>query len=70
MVQFKLVDYWKASNASKKWQLIVYDAIIRSKLLYGLETIYLTGAMQKKLNAFQIRGLRQILKMEHTHQQK
>jgi len=64
---FKLSDYWKASNASKKWQLIIYDAIIRSKLLYGLETIHLTEGMQKKLNAFQIRGLRQILKMEHTH---
>ena len=64
---FELVDYWKASNASKKWQLIIYDAIIRSKLLYGLETVHLTGAMQKKLNVFQIRGLRQTLKMEHTH---
>ena len=29
--------YWKAS---KRWQLIVYDSIIRSKLLYGLETIH------------------------------
>ena len=57
---YKLVTYWKATNASKKWQLIIYDAIIRSKLLYGLETVYITDSLQKKLNAFQLRGIRTI----------
>ena len=33
----KLHLYWKAS---KRWKLIVYDSIIRSKLLYVLETIH------------------------------
>ena len=45
---YKLADYWKATKASKQMQLIIYDAIIRSKLLYGLETIHLTEAMKKK----------------------
>ena len=31
----KLHVYWKATNASKKWQLIIFDAVVRSKLLYG-----------------------------------
>ena len=35
---FKLEPYWKASRAGKKWKLIIFDAIIRSKLMYGLET--------------------------------
>ena len=35
--RFKLEPYWKASGASKKWKLFIYGAIIRSKLLYGLE---------------------------------
>ena len=63
---YKLVTYWKATNASKKWQLIIYDAIIRSKLLYGLETVYITEDQQKKLNAFQMRGIRTILKKQST----
>ena len=63
---FKLYPYWKATNASKRWKLIVYDAIIRSKLLYGLETIHLTTAMAKKLNAFQMRGIRKILNKAPT----
>ena len=66
---FKLSEYWKASNANTKWQLIIYDAIIRSKLLYGLETVQLTEAQQKKINAFQMRGLRQIMKKKHVLRQ-
>ena len=31
---FKLSAYWKATRASKRWKLIVFDAIIRSKLLW------------------------------------
>ena len=63
---FKLNAYWKATGANKKWQLIIYDAIITSKLLYGLETIHLTDALAKKLDAFQMRGLRKILNLEPT----
>ena len=36
---FKLLPYWKATNANVKWQLLLFDAVVRSKLLYGLETI-------------------------------
>ena len=63
---YKLEPYWKASGASKKWKLMIYDAIIRSKLLYGLETIHLTQAMSRKLDAFQMRGLRRILQRNST----
>ena len=63
---FKLSAYWKASGASKKWKLIIFDAIIRSKLLYGLETIHLTQALSKSLDAFQLRSLRKILKRPPT----
>ena len=63
---FKLSAYWKATRASKKCKLIVFDAIIRSKLLYGLETIHLTQSLAKKLDAFQYRGLRKIMGMSST----
>ena len=45
----------------------VYDAIVRSKLLYGLECIQLTPVEQSKLDAFQMSGLRRILKIPPTH---
>ena len=49
---FKLLPCWKATNANVKWQLLIFDAVVRSKLLYGLETIQLTRAMLNKIDAF------------------
>ena len=42
------------------------NAIVRSKLLYGLEAIQLTQTEISKLNAFQNRSLRRILKIPPT----
>ena len=58
---FKLETFWKAVDCTTKWKLQVYDAVIRNKLLYGLETVHLTQSLQRKVNAFQLRGLRKIL---------
>ena len=63
---FKLLPYWKASDANVKWKLRFFDAVIRAKLLYGLETVHLTKAMLNKIDAFQIRGLRKILNLPST----
>ena len=46
--------------------MLIYDAITRSKLLYGLETVQLTEATAKKLDVFQLKGLRQILRLQTT----
>ena len=45
---FKLNAFWKSVNCPN-WKLHVYDAIIKFKLLYGLETVHLTQVMQKML---------------------
>ena len=50
----------------KKLRLVIYDAVIKSKWLYNLETVFLTQSLRKKLEAFQLRGLRQILKIPTT----
>ena len=63
---FKLDTFWKTSVCSTRWKLQVYDAIIRNKLLYGLETIHLTQTQQKKVNAFQLRGLRKNPGSQHN----
>ena len=63
---FKLSAYWKVTRASKRWKVIVFDAIIRSKLLYGLETIHLIQSLSKKLDTFQFRCIRKFLGMSPT----
>ena len=65
-IWFKMLPYWIASNANQKWKLITFDAVIRSKLLYGLETVHLIAGLLKKVNAFQLRCLRRILGLAPT----
>ena len=65
-VWYKLQPFWKAANCTIGWKLQVYDAIIKNKLLYGQETVHLTQAITKKGNAFQLRGLRNILGVSTT----
>ena len=53
--------FWSKANVSIRWKIQVFNAIIRSKLLYGLECIQLTQAELSRLNSFQNRSLRCIL---------
>ncbi len=62
----KLEIFWKHSDGSKRIKLLVYNVVIRSKLLYSLESLQLTQALVNKLNTFQFKGLREILKMSTT----
>eukprot|EP00972_Heterocapsa_arctica_P102456 15098055-Heterocapsa_arctica.AAC.1 len=44
--------FWNKAPTSVKWKLRVYDAVIVSKLLHGLESLCLTEADQAKLCVF------------------
>ena len=57
----------KKTPVSLKWKLRVFDADIISKLLYGLEAIPFTEQNCKQLDAFQYRGLRNILGIKHSY---
>ena len=56
----KLDLYWLHANPSKKQKLLVYDAVIRSKLLYGLESAALNNTVKHSLDIFQMKGIRKI----------
>ena len=43
------------------WKFIVYNSMIHSKFLYGLETLELSPALFTKLEICQIKGLRKII---------
>ena len=62
----KLKDFFTKANCNVAWKLQVYNAVIVSRLLYGLESLELIDSLKTRLDAFQIRGLRQILKIKHS----
>jgi hypothetical protein len=49
-----------------KGKLQVYNAIIVAQLTYGHNTLQLTPSLLARLDAFQMRGLRYILGIEHS----
>ena len=63
----KLDCFWKHTNNPIKWKLITYNAIIKTKLMYGLESAQLNDSIKKYLDTFHLKCLRQILNLEHTY---
>ena len=53
-------------KCSKKRKLQIWNAVIRSKVTYALHTMHLTKNKQK-INTFQYKGTRQILKWDTTY---
>ena len=57
---------WKGANNRKKDKLNIYNAVVRSKVAYSLETAPLSISQKKKLDAFQQKGIRQIMGIQPT----
>ena len=55
-----------ALNLHQQFKLQVVNAVIRSKLIYGLESIQLNETALKHMNVFQLKGLRKIMGMKTT----
>ena len=67
MVILKKLDiFWLETKCNKKWKLLVYNAVITTKLLYGLETLEPTESAGKLLNTVQLKGLRKIRQVHTT----
>ena len=45
----KLEDYWEHADCPLREQLIIYDAIVRTKLMYGLESAHLIETLKDKI---------------------
>ena len=63
----KLDMFWKKAPVSTTWKMRVHDAVISSKLIYGLESASLTDAEYERLDSFQIEALREILGIKHPY---
>ena len=62
----KLDKLWKGTNNRLKDKINIYNAVVRSKVAYSLETAPLTTGQKRKLDAFQQKGLRQIMGIQPT----
>ena len=61
-----LAPLWSDSHIPTPWKLVVYNAVIRSRVFYTLETLELTPGQQRILDTLYFRGLRRILKKRST----
>ena len=67
MATLKRLDtFWLHSNCPAKFKMQAFNAIIQTKLLYGLESAVIPEGIQRKLDTFQLKGLRKILNLKTT----
>ena len=59
--------FWGHSDCSIRQKLLVYNAAVRSKLMYGLESLELVSSLQQKLDVSQMKGYRKILRLQTTY---
>ena len=59
--------FWKQARVPTKWKIQIFNAVCISKLLYSLEALQPTEAAASKLDTFQLKGFRKILKMSTTY---
>ena len=61
-----LQPLWKDNQIISSWKLVVYNAVVRSRVFYTLETLELTPGQQRTLDTPYFRGLRTIFKKRST----
>jgi hypothetical protein len=63
----KLKDFSRFGHISGREKILIYNALIGSKLLYGLHVLPVKDEYMQKLDAFHLQGLRQILHLKTTY---
>ena len=62
----RLHIFWRHGDLSFKHKLAVYNAVIRTKMIYGLESLALNKDACRRIDAFYFKGLRKMLKLPST----
>ena len=62
----KLNILWNNQSNTTHFKIIAWDAILKTKLMYGLESAQINDQMLKQLNTFQLKGFRKILRVVTT----
>ena len=66
MTMKKLDIFWRHSNCGIAIKIYTADVILRSKLLYGLESAQLILSVANRMETFQLKVLRKIFQMDTT----
>jgi len=62
----KLNTIWKSRDVSTATKIKLFKALVISTLLYGCETWTLNAEMEKRLQAFEMKSFRKILRISYT----
>ena len=62
----KMHAFWRHSNCNLRFKITVMQAVLYSKILFGLESAELTTGALRSLDTFQLKCLRKILKIKTT----
>ena len=62
-----LQKIWKHTNMSQRRKIELYKSLILSKFLYGLQTVWLSKALRRRIDGFYYTCLRQILGIPHPY---
>ena len=63
----KLTKVWNHSTLTQQRKIRIFESCVVSKLLYCLHTAYLNKQENRRLDAFQARCLRKILRIPHSY---
>ena len=63
----KLDLFWRKAPVILTWKLNVLDAVIHSKVSYGMGTLVISQSDYDKIDAFQIRIFRKTLNIKHSY---
>ena len=58
--------FWKQAHCSAGNKIRIFNAVVKARLLYGLQMLEIPDAQMSRLEAFHYKGLRQILRMDTT----
>ena len=65
----KLTRFWKKCTIRRIKKIQMYESLIASKLVYGMETLVLPKGWDSKIDAAYLKGIRQILGLKTTYGQ-
>ena len=62
-----LSQIWSHANITKRRKLELYRSLVISKLLYGLQTVWLSKGLRQRIDAFHCSCIRRILGIAHSY---
>ena len=63
----KMQIFFRHGDSTFSEQLNVFNAVLASKLMYGLESVVMNKSVLNRLDTFQLKGLRKILHIPKTY---